>query len=172
MTKLTNGAELNAHFCYAGFSDYWGGYGCDDNAEHSEHLVYAFYGKNTTLADIVDELVEDAWNGPAGLTLPDDCDTDAVRRAIVEDMLNDLGRADYASGALAECSVAYADANDEEDEDDCDDCCESPIFVVVLEYVKPDEHKGPEDCLGYSKVTHCAACDAYDDCADREDFAN
>jgi hypothetical protein len=172
MTTLTNGAELNAHFLYAGFSDYFRGYGCDDNNEHSEHLLYAFYGKKTTLADIVDELVEDAWNGPAGETLPDDCDTDAVRRAIVEGMLNDRGRADYVSGAIAECSVDYADANDDsgpkecpgcgveddgysdecdkcghelldddpdaEDEDDFDDCHESPIFVVVLDYIKAD----------------------------------
>jgi len=207
MTMLPNGAELIAHFHYAGFGDYWGGYGCADNAEHSEHLVYAFYGKKTTLADIIDELVEDAWNGPAGETLPDDCDTDAVRRTLVEDMLNNRGRADYASGALAECAVEYAAANedtsqkecpgcgaeddgysdecescgrelldddpDADDEDDCGDCCESPIFVVILEYVKPDEDEGPvdpKDCLGYSCDTKCGACDAYEDCADREDW--
>jgi len=127
---------LSASYLYAGYSDYFGGHGETDNDEYSEHLLYAFYGKDTSLRDIIDELVEDSWNGPAGESLPEDVTQDDVRKALLESMLNSRGRADYESGAIAECSAAWmADTDDDDDEDDY----ESPIFVVVLRYEKPEQ---------------------------------
>ena len=127
---------LSASFVYADYSDYFSGYSETDCEEYSEHLLYAYYGRNTSLRDIVDQLVEDSWNGPASESLPEDVTEDDVRRALLDTMLNSRGRADYESGAIAECSAEWmADTDD----DDCMDDYESPIFVVVLKYEKPEQ---------------------------------
>ncbi len=142
---------LTANYLYAGYSDYFSGHGCDDN----EYLLYAYYGRDTSLRDIIEELVEDSWSGPAGEELPNEVTTDDVREALGE-MLSNQGREDYVSGALAECSRDFADANrltecpecysDDLGIDKCFDCdyafedddyedyCESPVFIVLLEY--------------------------------------
>lgn len=142
---------LNASYLYAGYSDYFSGYGCADDADHSEHLLYAHYGRGSTLRSIIDQLVEDSWNGPGGETLPDDITQDVVRAALL-DMLSSNGRADYDSGAIAECSAAIEafdecpncdESLNDDDYEDCphcgaslDDYSESPVFIVYLEYVK------------------------------------
>ena len=138
---------LTASYVYSGLPDYFGGYGCKD----SEHLLYAFYGPNTSLADIIDGLVEDSWTGPASESLPEEVTDSDVRDALLETMLNDKGRADYSNGALAECSEACEVETKcdgcgakvgREDWPDCPECgmcvdiLEPPIFVVVLEYKK------------------------------------
>ena len=125
-TATKNHNMLSASFVYAGYSDYFGGYSETDCEEYSEHLLYAYYGRNTSLRDIVDQLVEDSWNGPAGESLPDDVTGVDVHKALFDTMLNSRGRAYYESGAIAECSAAW------------DDDYESPIFVVVLRYEKPE----------------------------------
>jgi hypothetical protein len=175
---------LKAQYLYAGYSDYFGGYGCDDDEYHSEHLLYAFYGRGTTLRDIIDQLVEDSWNGPAGETLPEDTSQDDVRTALLC-MLNCAGRSDYDSGALAACAAGIEAPYDCPDcgtelvgdvgQEECPDCGEynddeeSPIFVVVLEYIKPEELSVASDCLSYGDDTGCSKCTSYDDCGDRED---
>ncbi len=126
---------LKATFLYAGYSDYFSGYSCDDDDYHSEHLLYAFYGHCTRLRDIIDELVEDSYSGPASETLPEDCTEDEVRTALL-DMLSNDGRIDYDSGAFAECSIAIEVPDDDSGLDDWPDGGESPTFIVVLEYVK------------------------------------
>ena len=154
MTILANGGTLTASYVYSGLGDYFGGHGCADDEDHKEFLLYAFYGRKTSLADIVDELVCDSWNGAASEELPEDITDSDVRDAIMTDMLNGRGRADVASGAVAECSANYtADAEcacgasltDVDDGDPCPVCdCwndfdESPTFVVVLEYTYPED---------------------------------
>lgn len=111
MTILANGGILTASYVYSGYGDYFGGHGCADDEDRKEFLLYAFYGRKTSLADIVDDLVSDCYVGPVGEDLPDDITEDDVRDAIMTDMLNDRGRADVVAGAIAECSADYADAN-------------------------------------------------------------
>ncbi len=139
---------LIASFLYSGYSDYFSGYGC---IEGREHLLYAYYGRHTTLHDIIDELVEDSYTGPASEELSDISDDD-VRKALLG-MLNDEGRAAYESGALAECAADMDRLTEcpecEAELDDVEyDCCpecdkwfhddESPVFIIVLDYEKPE----------------------------------
>lgn len=126
---MTTATKVSAQYLYAGYGDYFGGHGCADDADHSEHLLYAHYNGETTLRDIIDQLVEDSYNGPASETLPDDLSDDAVRTALL-DMFSDSGRADYESGALAECSFDFAANNDLDDGD------ESPVYIVLLDCAK------------------------------------
>ncbi len=135
---------LTASFLFSGYSDCFRGYGCADEEGRTEHLLYAYYGSETTLHDIIDQLVEDSWNGYAGETMSEDITQDDVRAALLG-ILNDRGRADYESGALAECSVNLdfdgecPDCGDDITGSECDNCghChnlgESPIFIVVLD---------------------------------------
>ncbi len=90
---------------FVGFSDYWGGNGrrWDDDAG----CLFAHYGKDTTLADIVDQWVDDYCMGGDCDSFPADIDGEDIRAAIL-DSLTDKGRADYDSGALAECAEDYA----------------------------------------------------------------
>lgn len=152
---LANGATLTARFEYAGISDYWCGFRYVDNEDHKEFLLSTLYGRNTSLSDIIDRLIEDSWSGPASEELPEEVSDADVRDVLLEEMLNDKGREDYSNGAIAECSADYgADAEcfnceaslaDVDDGDPCptcgdwDDGCESPIFIVVLDYEYPRE---------------------------------
>lgn len=130
---MTTATKVSAQYLYAGYADYFGGHGCADDAGHSEHLLYAYYGGETTLRDIIDQLVEDSYNGSASDTLPDDLSDDAVRTDLL-DMLSDEGRADYESGALAECSAEFAANTDLDGDEDYDD---SPVYIVLLDCAKP-----------------------------------
>lgn len=139
---------LTASYLYAGYADYHQGHACADNDEHSEYLLYAYYGRHTTLRDIVDQLVDDSWSGSAGEELPEDVTTSDVRKAL----LDEFGREDYDSGELAKCSADMdrltecPECNAELDGDEDYDCCpecgewfdqdESPVFIVVLDYWK------------------------------------
>jgi len=150
---LANGGILTAQYEYAGSSSYWSGRGCADDEDHKEFLLSTFYGRKTDLSDIIDGLVEDSWNGSAADELPEEVSDSDVRDVLLEEMLNDKGRDDYSNGIIAECSADYgADAEcfgcgasltDVDDGDPCpvcddwNDCCESPIFIVVLDYEYP-----------------------------------
>jgi len=169
---------VKASYLYSGMGDYFSGYGCKDN----EALLYAFYGRETTARDIIDEWVEDSWSGDAGEDIPEEVTQDNIRAALLA-MFTPAGRADYDSGALSEFAEAYADANgplkcmecgarvnemhdedceyndglvvDEEDTDEYD-CCESPITVVVIEWEDDEEEEEDEGPA-------CATCgDPYD----------
>jgi hypothetical protein len=184
MTILANKGTLTASYVYSGYGDYFSGYSCAEDDDRKEFLLYAFYGRNTSLADIVDELVSDSWTGSASEELPEDVTDSDVRDAIMTDMLNDRGRADVADGTVAQCSEEYgADAEcacgasltDVDDGDPCPACdCwndfdESPIFVVVLEYTLPEAPVDPTDCPEYDSEVKCAKCPAYNRCDDREE---
>lgn len=172
---------LTASYLYSGYSDYFSGHGCDHNDEHSEHLLYAYYGRHTTLRDIIDQLVDDGWSGLAGEELPEEVTDSDVREALLN-MLSDEGRVDYEYNVLAECSANMdrltecPDCKVELDGDTHYDCCpecgewfdqdESPVFIVLLDYEKL---KDASDCLYYDSKYGCAECSTYDDCGDRED---
>ncbi len=135
---------LIASFLYSGYSDYFSGYGC---IKGREHLLYAYYGRHTTLHDIIDELVEDSYTGPSSGELSDDITNSDVRKALLG-MLDNKGISDYESGALAECAASMnhltecPDCGDDLSDEDID-CCpecgewfdqdESPVFIVVLQ---------------------------------------
>ncbi len=117
----------------------WGGYGEHHCEKYTEHLLYTYYGRDTSLREIINQLVDDAFNDPWCECLPDDISQDDVRAALLNTMLNDAGRADYHNGSIAECSAKWMEANDEYDIEygtDGNDDSESPIFVVLLTYHK------------------------------------
>lgn len=99
-------SKVRASYLYSGISDYFSGYGCNNN----EALLYSFYGRGTTLRDILDELARDAWDGCDAERIPDGITDEQIREALIG-MLTEQGRADYESGAVAECAAEYADAN-------------------------------------------------------------
>jgi len=159
---------------YNGMGDYWGGEG----ARHNDNggCLFAFYGPSTTLAEIVDELCDDYWSGGDCDSFPAEVSMEMVREAIMQDMLNDRGRADVASGAIAECAAYYAACNDydkcrgcgeligEEHDEECAilDECDSA-------YVE-EEDCGPEDgddCyespifVAFVEVDICPCCGGY-----------
>lgn len=176
---------LTAQYLYSGYSDYFNGFGCADDEERIESLVYASYGRHTTLRDIIDQLVDDSWTGPSCDELPEEVTDNDVREAILTGMLNDTGREDYESGALAECAsnmdrlTECPDCKAELDGDFDYDCCpecnvwfdqdESPVFIVLLTYWKPEPKVSASDCLEYDGQSGCSKCSGFDDCGDREE---
>ncbi len=128
---------LDATLIFTGYADYWDGYANRIDEDISEHLLYAYYGPETTLHDIIDQLVEDSWTGPASETIPKGITKDDVRKALLERMLSEPGRVDYEAGIIAECSAEWMEARD------CDEYCtdgvddsESQVFITLLTYRK------------------------------------
>lgn len=145
---------------YSGLSDYWGGNG--RRWDNDAGCLFAYYRSDTTLRDCIDQWIED-FNGSGDCdSFPDEITSDDIREAII-DSLTGQGRVDYESGAIAECAVEYAKANNFNECQECgkslghrhefncskadihcpvvvqDDCvededdCESPIWVVLVE---------------------------------------
>jgi len=145
-------SNVSASYLYSGMSDFFSGYGCNDN----QSLLYAFYGPRTTLRDIVDQLVSETWSGPASEDVPEDLSNDEVRAAIL-DCLTEQGRADYASGAISEFAEKYAAANDLDGEEEDDDCMDSPVVIFLLEW------EACADCGAFTELNEdevCAECAA------------
>lgn len=163
MTKLTIRHE------YSGMSDYWGGNG--RRWEDDAGCLFAYYDRKTTLKDCVEQWVDEFYTGGDCDSLPDDITQDDLRNAILEN-LTEQGRADYESGALAQCAAYYADCADPlkcpvcgecegeqhldncddcegtvtaEDCDEYDDCQESPVWIILVE------------------ATVCSECNKWDD---------
>ncbi len=117
---------LTATFLFSGFSDYWQGHsgrGIDGGA------AFAFYGKDTTLRDLVDQWVEDFYVSGDFEYAPESITQDDIRACILESF-SDVGRADYESNAVYE----FSQDCEEDDED-----CESPIAIMWIEWEKcPD----------------------------------
>jgi hypothetical protein len=107
--------KLTVSHEYSGLSDYWGGNG--RRWDNDAGCAFAFYGAGTTLKDCVDQWVDDVWNGGdfehngEGRDAWEEVTSDDVRAAIL-DSLTEQGRADYDSGAIAECAAEYAAIND------------------------------------------------------------
>ena len=130
---------------FRGMSDYWGGNGRRWDADAG--CVFAYYGKDTTLRDCVNQWVEDFWNGGDFDNSHLDNDPfadvteDDIRAAILESM-TEQGRADYESGTL--CDGA-ADWEGDSDKWSCSVCRQS-VTVESYEYAE----------IG---CPYCAECD-------------
>jgi len=109
---------VTAEFLYAGLPDYWGGNG--DRWDDDKGCVFTYYGKNTTVRDIIDSAVDDFLAGGDCDSLPKEVTDNDVRAALLAS-LTDIGRADYANGAVSDFATNYADANRL---DRCQDCGE------------------------------------------------
>ena len=132
-------SKLTATWIYSGLTDYWGGNGkrWDDN----NGCLFASYGTNTSVRDLVDQLVDDFNAGGDCVSMHKDIRENDVRAALLG-MMSDVGRIAYASGALSEYSIEYAKANsleagvDLDDQVNDEDRClydESPVIIILLE---------------------------------------
>ena len=159
-------SKLTASFLFSGYSDYW--QGASGRGEEGG-AAFAYYGRRTTLRDLVDQWVEDSWTNDHDFEgMPEDFNEDDVKAAILESF-TDAGRADYESDAVCEFSEEWNDCNPErcaecdacvgeehnegcdtarEEEidivgiDDCDDdedCGESPVAIMWIEWEGDDE---------------------------------
>jgi hypothetical protein len=155
--------------------DYWGGNG--RRWDNDAGCLFAYYSTDTTLRDIVDGWVNDFCAGGDCDTLPDEVTESDVRAAIIG-MLTDKGRDDYASGAVCEQAVAYAEANgfeagvpqdDQEDECSCD---ESPVCIILIECELCSECGAWADFVEVADGELCADCAAKRNGVDRDDCAN
>ena len=101
--------NLSASFMFSGMGDYWSGHG---GRGERGGCAFAYYGKDTTLADLVDQWVEDSWCNDCDFAgIPESVSSDDIREAILESF-TDAGRADYESGAICEFAEEYASVND------------------------------------------------------------
>ena len=142
MTNKTNSPSVTATFIFSGLPYYWGGDGRRN--DNDARCLFALYGKDTTLRDIIDSAVEDFYNGgdfylhDSGPDPWADVDGEDVRAALLE-CLSAQGRADYDSGAISEFAADYADANNL---DDLDDFGDYPVCIFLLEVAVCDEYGG------------------------------
>jgi len=148
--------RLSAQFIYNGMPDYWGGDG--DRWDDNKGCLFAYYGRNTTIRDMIDEWTNDFMNGGDCDTFPEDVTAEDVRAALLA-MLTDEGRKDYESGVVSEFATFFDECNplacsecgekigcehqegcnyrDENDpyvvDDDYEDEYDSPFAVVLIE---------------------------------------
>ena len=116
---------LTATFIFSGMSDYWGGHG---GRGIDSGCAFAFYGKDTTLRDLVEQWVEDSWTNEHDFEgCPESVTQNDVRKCILESF-TDKGRADYYSGAVCEFSL------DSEASEDFDDHYESPVAIMLIDW--------------------------------------
>lgn len=159
--------NLSCNFEFSGFSDYWGGMG---GRGCGKGCAFAFYGRETTLRDIVDQWVEETWaNDHDFADLPESVSQEEIRDCIVSG-LTAAGRADYDSGALCEwaanlednrecrscgecigdphcddCDAAAGAIVEECDCDDDDDCGESPQVILCIDWTDHPDYKPESD---------------------------
>jgi hypothetical protein len=144
---------IETTFLFSGMGDYWKGDG--DRWEDNAGCLFAYYGAGTTLRELVDQWVDDYLSGGDCDSFTIDIDDGEIRESIVETMLSDSGRADYANNAIAECAIEYADANDivasdDDDDDDDDDFGddfddgESPVAIILVKIVVDDDDDGEQ----------------------------
>ena len=144
MTERTATYTVSVSYLYSGFIDYFSGHGEADN----EAMLYASYGPETTLRDLVDEFVSDYHSGQSGELAPEDVTSDMVRDAII-DALSDDGRKTYEAGGLCEWAETWRAHNpDWQEGEDTDDCMdESPQVILLLSWERiedDDEDDGEE----------------------------
>lgn len=158
--------NLSASYIFSGYSDYWSGHG---NRGHGSGCAFAYYGRNTTLRDLVDQWVYDAFDNMHDFEdLPESVTPDDIRACILESF-TDAGRADYASGAVCEfseewvrenCLDGCASCGERVGDPHCDDCDNATSAVVE------DDDCDEDNDLGESPVvimliewTVCEDCD-------------
>ena len=158
--------NVTASFLFSGMSDYWGGDG--DRWDDNKGCLFAFYGYGTTMKDLIDQWVDDFWNGGDCDTLPKEVTSEVVREALLG-MLTAQGLAEYHSDSLCEFAIECAACNGVSayiSEDGCNDddsirermeddgCSEktieealgeyldSPIAIVMIECEEEEECDG------------------------------
>jgi len=125
-------SKITASYLYSGLPDYWGG----DGRRHDNDAgcLFAFYGANTTLRDIIDSAVDDFCDG--GDFYVDNADVDPwvdvsqdeVREALLA-CLTAEGRADYDNNVISEFAAVYAACNDLDKCRECGHLIGSPHHV-------------------------------------------
>ena len=146
---------------FHGYVDYWGGNG--RRWDNDAGCLFAFYGRETTLRDCVDQWVDDFCMGGDCDSFPADIGADELREAIVADLLNDRGRADYNSGALCEFAA------DCEDNRECRECgasigCEHEEDCAIIdEILDGDDQLTIDDIENEVTEDDCTDCDDCDD---------
>lgn len=101
-------SNLSASFLFSGYSDYWSGIG---GRGKEGGAAFAYYGKDTTLRDLVDQWVEDFRTNEYDFEeCPESITDEDCREAILESFTA-LGRADYDNNVTCEFSQEWADAN-------------------------------------------------------------
>ena len=134
--------KIVASFEYAGMSDYWGGNGRRWDGDAG--CVFAYYGRDTTLRELIDSAAEDfTMNGDFEDPVWDGFDSDDVRAALL-DCLSKQGRKDYDNNVISEFSADYVAHSDWE----CRDC-------------------GAR--VGDSHLSDCARLEEMADCGDIDD---
>lgn len=140
---------VTAEFLYAGLPDYWGGNG--DRWDDDKGCIFAPYGKDTLVRDIVQGAVNDFITGGDCDTLHKDVNCGDIREALLA-CLTDEGRKDYHNGGVSEFSIDYAEANNL---NCCRDCGES----------MGDEHEeGCELLTDYAEFGDDDDIVVFDDC--------
>lgn len=156
-------SKIQAKHLYSGMPDYWGGDG--NRWETNKGCLFSHYDGRSTLRGIIDGAVEDFCAGGDCDSLHADITEKDVRAALL-DMLTDYGRAEYHSGAVAECAKEFADVNGYEE---CRNCGESigdeheEGCVLFAEMVEDD---GLRECQNAVVEADCTDPDGSDDGAD------
>ena len=145
---------VTAEFLYAGLPDFWGGN--SDRWDDDKGCLFAYYGKGTTVRDIIDGMVHDFLGGGDCDSLPDEVTDEMVRAALLAS-LTDIGRADYHSGAVSDYATNYADVDRL---DRCRYCGEK----------EGEQHGVGCDVAMYDPVTYSAVVED-DDCPEDEGAA-
>jgi hypothetical protein len=133
---------VTAEFLYGGLPDYWGGN--SDRWDDDKGCVFAYYGKGTTVRDIIDGAMADFIEGGDCDSFPDEVTDNDVRAALLA-CLTDIGRADYASGAVSDYASYYTYANRL---DRCQDCGEkegNPHDEDCMHHDNVEDEDCPED---------------------------
>jgi hypothetical protein len=154
---------IKATFLFSGMGDYWGG--DSDRWEDSNGCLFSHYDGRTTLREIIDGAVNDFCAGGDCDSLHADITEDHVRAALLE-MLSYEGRADYESGAVAECAKEFADDNGY---DRCRECGEEVGYLhdkdCNLYDLSPEDGGIVEDEYIVTE-DHCTDADGNDDGAE------
>lgn len=123
--------KITVNLLYTGMGDYWGGNGrrWDDDAG----CLFATYGPDTTMQDLVNDWVNDFNTGGDCDSFPEDIYSEDIRQAILKECLNDKGRADYKANNLLGW-ISHEDFGDEDD-----DFMEYPQAIILVEIENEDE---------------------------------
>ena len=145
---MSNG--LSCYVDHSGYSDYWHGM---SHRGRGHGAAFAFYGKNTTLKDIVDQWCDEVYNNEYDFEdLPESVTQDDIRDCILDALTAD-GRADYDNDAVCDWSREWMSCNDidpDSDDDDCDDDGESPSVILCIDWSDHPDYKKCPDCDGIS----------------------
>ncbi len=136
-------SNLTASYIFSGYSDYWRGM---SNRGRGHGAAFAYYGKNTTLRELVDQWVEESWvNDHDFEDLPESVTQDDIRDCILE-MLTDSGRKDYESNVVCEFSTNWMSINDIDPDSEDDDCGESPQVIIEIDWTGHPDYTCPGGC--------------------------